>query len=103
MDIDRLILRRDTTWAPDMALNAKNQATLEAIFEDPTRANVPWATIETLFAALGATLKEGRGSRARVKLKDEKAVFHRPHPEPDADKGAVRSVRRFLTNAGVQP
>ncbi len=31
------------------------------------------------------------------------ATFHRPHPQPVTDKGAVKSVRRFLANAGVLP
>lgn len=29
------------------------------------------------------------------------AVFHRPHPRPNIDKGAIRDLRRFLDNAGV--
>lgn len=52
--------------------------------------------------ALGAEISEGNGSRVRVKLNDERAVFHRPHPEIVTDKGAVKAVRRFLTNAGVK-
>ena len=31
------------------------------------------------------------------------AHFHRPHPQPDTNKGAVKSVRRFLESAGVTP
>jgi len=30
-------------------------------------------------------------------------VIHRPHPRKEADKGAVKSVRTFLINAGVKP
>ena len=86
-----------------MELNAKNQATLEAIFESPTRSDIGWARIETLFRALGATMKKGSGSRVRIKLNGQKAIFHRPHPKPETDKGAVKSVRRFLSNAGVTP
>ena len=29
-------------------------------------------------------------------------VVDRPHPKKETDKGALISVRRFLTNAGVQ-
>lgn len=36
-------------------------------------------------------------------LATERAVFHRPHPQPDTNKDAVKSVRRFLKEAGVQP
>jgi hypothetical protein len=28
------------------------------------------------------------------------AVFHRPHPQPASDTGAIKSVRNFLENAG---
>lgn len=51
---------------------------------------------------LGAVVSEGRGSRVRIELNGEEAVFHRPHPSPDTDKGALKSVRRFLENAGIQ-
>jgi hypothetical protein len=30
-------------------------------------------------------------------------VFHRPHPKKETDKGAVKSVRRFLYEAEVRP
>lgn len=55
-----------------------------------------------LIIALGGVISEGNGSRIRVELNGERAVFHRPHPENTADKGAVKSVRRFLENAGVK-
>jgi hypothetical protein len=45
---------------------------------------------------------EGSGSRVRVKLNGVFAVFHRPHPERVTDKGALKSVRKFLVNAGVE-
>jgi hypothetical protein len=31
------------------------------------------------------------------------ATFHRPHPSPNTDKGAVKSVRGFLKTIGVTP
>ncbi|WP_309225663.1 type II toxin-antitoxin system HicA family toxin [Sphaerospermopsis sp. LEGE 08334] len=37
----------------------------------------------------------------RIALNDVKAVFHRPHPQKETDKGAVKSMRRFLLEAGV--
>ena len=68
----------------------------------PTPANIAWSDIESLLVSLGAQITEGAGSRVRVKLKNERAVFHRPHPEKITDKGAVNSVRRFLENVGVK-
>lgn len=38
----------------------------------------------------------------RIALNNVRAVFHRPHPQKETDKGAVVSMRRFLTEAGVE-
>ena len=84
-----------------MNLTGKHRRTLRAVFEDPVRSNVKWADIEKLLRALGANLSEGRGSRVRIYLNGVRAVFHLPHPEPDTDKGALKSMRRFLNEAGV--
>lgn len=84
-------------------MRGKHRAVLEAIFAEPVRANVAWSDVERLFSALGADISEGRGSRMRVSLNGVDAVFHRPHPRKETDKGALRSVRRFLLEAGVGP
>jgi hypothetical protein len=84
-------------------VDSKNFKTLEAIFEKPERANIAWHDIEALFVALGAEMSEGSGSRIRVALNQVRAVFHRPHPRKEASKAMVRSVRRFLEEAGVHP
>ena len=73
------------------------------IFREPVLSDIEWTDIESLLQALGAKLSKGNGSRVRVELNGERAVFHRPHPEKTTDKGAVRAVRRFLLNAGVKP
>lgn len=84
-------------------MNQKHRRTLVAIFNDPVRSNIPWADIESLLVALGAEVSEGSGSRVRVVLNGVRAVFHRLHPEKETDKGAVKSIRRFLSTASVQP
>jgi hypothetical protein len=86
-----------------MVLNATHRATLEAVFAEPVRAGIAWRDIEALFVACGAQISEGQGSRVRVALNGVRAVFHRPHPRKDTDKGAVKSVRRFLTEAEIRP
>jgi hypothetical protein len=86
-----------------MKLSRAHQATLEAIFATPVRAGIVWSDIEALFRACGAQISEGSGSRVRVALNDVRAVFHRPHPRKETDKGAVKSVRRFLAEAGIVP
>jgi len=84
-------------------MNQKHRRTLEAIFDDPVRSNIPWRDIEALLKAAEAEITEGDGSRVRIPLNGVRAVFHRPHPQKESDKGAVRSMRRFLTEAGVTP
>ncbi len=86
-----------------MRLSGKHRQTLQAVFADPIRANVKWVDIEHLLRALGAELTEGHGSRVRIHLNGVRAVFHRPHPQPDTDKGALKSMRRFLQRAGATP
>jgi hypothetical protein len=86
-----------------MKLGSHHRKTLQAIFEEPVRSNIPWADVEKLLLALGAELSEGRGSRVRVFLIGVRAVFHRPHPRKETDKGAVKSVRRFLLEVGFEP
>lgn len=82
-------------------MNTKHRKTLEKIFHDPILSDVKWDDIENLFINLGADVSEGRGSRVRIELNGIKAVFHRPHPQRVTDKGALKSVRRFLENAGI--
>lgn len=84
-------------------MNNKQCKTLREIFDLPVRSNIKWTNIENLFEALGATVSQGNGSRVRVALNGVKAVFHEPHPENETDKGAVKSVREFLENAGIDP
>ena len=84
-------------------MSKKQQRILEAIFRNPVSGSLAWADIEALLISLGAERSEGRGSRVRFKLNGVRAVFHRPHPEPTTDRGAVRSVRRFIEEAGVKP
>jgi len=75
---------------------------LDALFATPIRSNIVWKDIELLLASLGAELSEGHGSRVRIYLNGVRAIFHRPHPKKETDKGAVASMRRFLIAAGVK-
>jgi hypothetical protein len=84
-------------------VNRKNQRTLQKLFAQPVLANIKWADIEVLFKSLGAVLAERTGSRVEVILFSEIAVFHRPHPSPDTEKGAVAAIRKWLEQNGVRP
>ncbi|MGC1272267.1 MAG: type II toxin-antitoxin system HicA family toxin [Planctomycetaceae bacterium] len=84
-------------------MRPRHQRTLAAVFEDPVRSNIAWRDIEALLKAAGAEISEGSGSRVRIALNGVRAVFHRPHPAKETDRGAIRSMRRFLAEAGVTP
>jgi hypothetical protein len=85
-----------------MRLTKKHQKTLSKLFEQPVRSDIIWTDVESLLTALRAEISEGRGSRVRIALNGVRAVFHRPHPRKETDKGTVVSMRRFLTEAGVK-
>jgi hypothetical protein len=86
-----------------MMMLRKHRRILGRIFESPERADIPWRDIETLLISIGADISEGRGSRVRVALNGVRAIFHRPHPRKETGKGLVKSVRRFLIEAGMVP
>ena len=84
-------------------MQRKHLKTLNIIFTKPISANIKWADIEALFIALGAEVSERAGSRIAVVLNGEVQVYHRPHPQPTTDKGAVASVRKWLDGLGYSP
>jgi len=84
-------------------VNNRQKAVLALIFKNPVSASIIWTDIESLLKGVGAEISEGRGSRVRIALNGVRAVFHRPHPQSTTDKGAVKSVRKFLTEAGIHP
>ena len=82
---------------------SKHQKTLTLIFDNPIKSDINWADIIALLQNIGAEISEGKGSRVRIALNGIRAVFHRPHPGKEIDKGALKSMRRFLVEAGVKP
>jgi hypothetical protein len=84
-------------------MKKKHRATLEQIFARPVSGTIRWSEIEALFIALGAEISEREGSRIGVFLFGQVRVFHRPHPTPETDKGAVASIRKWLEENGVTP
>ena len=81
----------------------RHQRTLELIFSRPVSGDLPWRDIEAVFVELGAVVSERAGSRVAVVLFGEVSVYHRPHPSPDTDKGAVASNRKWFEEHGVTP
>ena len=73
-------------------MKSKHRKVLQSIFETPVNSSIIWKDIEASLITLGAEISEGRGSRVRVAINGVRAVFHRPHPKKETNKGAVVSV-----------
>jgi HicA toxin of bacterial toxin-antitoxin, len=84
-------------------MKQKHLKTLKLIFSRPVSANVRWSEIEALLLELGAKIEEREGSRVLIRLFGGRRVFHRPHPSPMTDKGAIASLRDWLNDNGVKP
>lgn len=84
-------------------MKRRHARVLAAIFSHPTSGSIRWKDVEALFIELGAEITERQGSRVGVRLFGERRVFHRPHPGPEADKGAVAGIREWLRANGVEP
>ncbi|NCO38056.1 MAG: hexulose-6-phosphate synthase [Armatimonadetes bacterium CG_4_10_14_3_um_filter_66_18] len=84
-------------------MNTRHRRTLSAVFTRPVSGSLKWRDVEALLNALGATISERAGSRVAVMVNDRVAVFHRPHPSPNMDRGAVRDLQRYLESAGITP
>ncbi|PRB84662.1 HicA [Pseudomonas sp. MYb185] len=84
-------------------MKKRHHKTLEQIFSRPVSGNIQWRDIEALMLDLGAEISEREGSRIGVRLFNERRVFHRPHPSPNTDKGAVASIREWFRVNGVKP
>ena len=77
-------------------MNTKQRKTLRAVFAKPTSATIPFSDIESLFVALGGTVKEREGSRIRINIRDEYWHCHRPHPGKEAKRYQIDEARDLL-------
>ena len=84
-------------------MKRRHRRTLELIFRHPMSGNIPWRKVEGLLIELGAEISERAGSRVGVRLFGDRRVFHRPHPSPTVDVGALASIREWLRRNGVEP
>ena len=85
-------------------MKRKHAKTLSLIFHRPVSANVKHDDVIGLLTELGAQIETNReGSRIGIVLFGEVRVFHKPHPSPNMDKGAVAALRDWLELHGVTP
>ena len=84
-------------------MNKKQRKTLTDIYEKPTRCDVSWRNVESLFRAIGSEIFEGEGSRVSVVFYKRVLNIHKPHPDGNLKKYAVEKVRDYLNIIGVKP
>lgn len=88
---------------PPPKLNAKDAATLKAVFASPTPADVSRRAIVALTHALGGETVQRAGSRVGFKLNGRKALLHQPHGSDPVPYETVRYFAAFLDEAGFGP
>ena len=84
-------------------MNNKHKKTLQAVFGSPVPKGMPWADIESLLVAAGASVTEGDGSRVKFDANGVTVAFHRPHKPKTARAYQVALAREFLESIGVKP
>lgn len=81
-------------------MNNKQQKTLLAIFSKPTLNSIEWTDVESLIHALGGEIKQNKGSRVRIDLKNYSLNIHSPHLQKEVKQYAIKLLREFLEKAG---
>lgn len=85
-------------------MKRKHARTLALIYKRPVSGSVRFDDALALLRELGAVIEPSReGSRIGVVFFGEVRVFHKPHPTPAMDKGAVSALRDWLESHGVTP
>jgi len=84
-------------------MSGKHRRTLAALFEDPVRSNILWSDVVSLLRHLGAKVRSRGGSSVAFTLRGHTMTFHRPHPGKELKPYAVRDLRAFLIERGVEP
>jgi hypothetical protein len=84
-------------------MNTRQKKTLALIFEKPTRTDLRYDDVKSLLMAVGANIREGRGSRVRFEQGAYSVHLHAPHPQKVLPKYSVELIRDFLIEIGEKP
>jgi hypothetical protein len=87
-------------------LGPDHEATLQAIFEEPTRPDIQWQELLDLLKVLGATTRP-ESDRVLVfiagKENSRLGVFHRRQRQRCATTSTVEDIRYLLMYVGIEP
>ena len=82
-------------------MNHKHRATLHALFAHPVSANIDPKLVKSVLQELGAEVSSGGHSQMVVKLNGHTHGFHDSRHSLSTNE--VSALRKFLTDAGVDP
>ena len=82
-------------------MNYKHRATLHALFAHPVSSNIDPRMVKSTLEEMGAEIAHGGSGRLIVKLNGASHGFHDSHHSLSKDE--VGALRKFLTEAGVDP
>jgi hypothetical protein len=82
-------------------MNHKHRAALHALFAHPVSNNIDPRIVKSTLQELGAEISHGGHGQLIVRLNGLTHGFHDSHH--DLSKDEVSALRKFLTEAGVDP
>jgi len=82
-------------------MNHKHRTTLHALFAHPISSNLDPKLVRSALEGIGAEITHGGHSQMVVKLNGHTHGFHDTHHSLGKDE--VSALRKFLTDAGVDP
>lgn len=77
---------------------SKQAKALERLCQEPTPSNFKWDDLKSLLISLGYKEINGSGSRKKFFHAEKNALIncHKPHPNPDVDKGCISDIVNHL-------
>lgn len=85
-----------------MELSKKHLKTIAKIRKRPRTGNLKYPDLESALEAMGfERFSNKSGGVAFNKGDNLTFTYHRPHPRPDVDKGAINALDKFLEREGI--
>lgn len=87
----------------------KHKKTLLKIFEIPTRNDISYREVKSLFKYLGADIRNGDGSTRQISIKTKKVKkpfvcrFHEPHGTDSFGEYQIELFQEFLMKIDITP
>lgn len=84
-------------------MSNKHKKTLILIFEKPTRNDISYRKVKSLFKYLGVDITKGNGSRRKININGLVHFFHEPHGSKPFGEYQIEDLREFLIKVGITP